>query len=266
MHAHQARAISTGQVSSFVLSFSSKRFLRAIKENAAMNMRKRLLGSGAAVLAVGAMFAAPVAQAASRHTVLANVPKPQAACGNVGSLPAGSWLANKPCGYIVGWAMAGSTFDNHLNSASNFHYGRTYQSGGANFCAWALPSSLGSSTSTVADSCSTATKDSIVHRLAIGRDFDNEPGVGNGTITIPVNASGCAGYYNYFNSSSYGSGYFHDPVGFAPSATSGYRYASNDLNAAMIRSDSGGETTWMFVDRSCIAAQIAGYPLSNTND
>jgi len=236
-----------------------------------MGIRRTLTYVGAGLLAAGTVLAAPTADAAARHTVLSNVPKPEAACQNFGSLPQGSWLANKPCGYIVGTALAGTTFDNHKNSGANFHYGRTYQSGGANFCAWALPSSLGSTISTVADSCSSGTESSIVHRRTIGRDFDNEPGVGNGAPTIPVNASGCTGYYNYFNSSTYGSGSFRDPVGYTLPANGSYRYSSNDLQAAMVRVGTGtgpppAGTTWMFVARSCIAAQLAGYPLSNTND
>lgn len=236
-----------------------------------MTVRKTLMCLGAGMLILGALIAAPVAQAAIRHTVSANVPKPQAACGNIGTLPQGAWLANKSCGYVVGTALAGTTFDNNKNSSSDFHFGRTYQSGGANFCAWILPSSFTSAAQTVADSCSDTTSATIVHRKYIGRDFDNEPHEGNGAPTIPINASGCTGYYNYFDSSTYSSGYLRDPVGYTLPTTGAYRYSTKDSQAAMIRVGSGTGpppegTTWMFVARSCIAAQLVGYPLSNTND
>lgn len=103
-------------------------------------------------------------------------------------------------------------------------------------------------------------------RRTIGRDFDNEPGVGNGTPTVPVNASGCTGYYNYFTDSSYQSGSLRDPVGYTLPTNGAYRYSTNDQQAAMIRAGNGDATTWLFVARSCIEAQLAGYTLSNTND
>jgi len=118
----------------------------------------------------------------------------------------------------------------------------------------------------VADSCSSATSDTIVHRLAIGRDFDNSPHEGNGATTIPVDASSCTGYYNYFIDSSYATGRLRDPVGFTLPAQGAYRFSSRDSGAAMIRVGSGGTTTWLFVPRGCIAGQLAGYPLHNEND
>jgi len=123
-----------------------------------------------------------------------------------------------------------------------------------------------SSLQTVANSCSSTTEEAIRHRRTIGRDFDNEPGVGNGATTIPVNASACTGYYNYFTNSTYRTGRLHDPVGFALPPNGAYRYATNDLGAAMIRVGSDASTTWLFVARSCIASQLVGKTLSNTND
>lgn len=229
--------------------------------------RTKFVAVAISVLGTGAMLAASSAYAANQYVVKANVPKPEAACGNVGTIPQGSWLANKPCGYIVGTALAGTLFDNHENTAANFHYGRARTSGGANFCAWILPGSLDtSSVTTVPDSCSAATKDAIAHRRTIGRDFDNEPHVGNGATTIPIDASACTGYYNYFSDSSYSTGVLHDPVGYPLSSVGAYRFATNDLQAAMVRVGSGDATTWMFVARSCIASQLVGQTLSNTND
>ena len=75
----------------------------------------------------------------------------------------------------------------------------------------------------------------------------------------------CTGYYNYFVDSNYASGSLHDPVGFALPAAGGYRYSTNDLGAAMIRVDALGETIWLFVADSCIAAQLPS-GLNNEND
>lgn len=220
----------------------------------------------AAGLGVAGIIASPVAQAANQYTVNANVPKPSV-CNNSGTIAAGGWLANKPCGYIVGTARAGTRFDVNFSTSSNFHFGRTRDTDGTNFCAWLVPGALNLGTrTTVADSCGTSTSDTVVHRLAIGRDFDNEPHVGNGASTIPVNAAGCTGYYNYFTDSTYATGRLRDAVGFTLPSTGAYRYSSRDSQAAMIRVGTGDSTTWLFVARSCINAQLAGYALHNEND
>ncbi|MGV9351818.1 hypothetical protein ACWDSD_45515, partial [Streptomyces spiralis] len=78
----------------------------------------------------------------NRYTVQANSPKP-AVCNNSGTIPPGTWLQNKPCGYWVGTAMAGSSFDVHQTNPSNYHYGRSL--GNNNICAWIPPGALGSS-------------------------------------------------------------------------------------------------------------------------
>lgn len=222
-----------------------------------------LLGSAGLL---SALIAVPGAQAASIDTVKANVPKPQATCGNTGTLPQGAWLANKPCGYVVGTALAGTRFDNDLNAGRGNHFGRSHQSGGASTCAWTLPGSLTPTGRTTPDSCSSATAARIVHRRDIGRDFDNKPHVGNGAPTIKIDASRCRGFYNYFTDSSYTRGRLHDPVGHPLSAIGAYRYATLDRKAAMIRNSTGAATTWMFVARSCIASQLNGTTLSNAND
>ncbi len=220
----------------------------------------------AAAVGAASTIAIPVAHAANQYTVKSNVPKP-GACNNSGTVVAGGWLANKPCGYIVGTAVAGTRFDVNSTSSTSFHFGRTRSSDGTNFCAWLVPSALNLSSGTpVADSCSTSTSNSIVHRLAIGRDFDNAPHEGNGAVTIPVNASGCTGYYNYVDNSSYNSGHLRDAVGFTLPASGGYRYSSKDRQAAMIRVTDGSGTTWLFVARSCIDAQLAGHQLHNEDD
>ncbi|WP_027344632.1 hypothetical protein [Hamadaea tsunoensis] len=108
-------------------------------------MLKRFAVLIAAVLTVGAAAAHP-AWAVNRHTIIANAPKPAAACGNTGTIPAGTWLQNKPCGYFVGIARAGTSFGVHETTASGYHYGRNY--GSNNFCAWIPPGAVSGPTAT----------------------------------------------------------------------------------------------------------------------
>ncbi|MFK4086292.1 hypothetical protein ACI2LF_19440 [Kribbella sp. NPDC020789] len=205
------------------------------------------------------------AYAVNQYVTKGNVPKP-AACNNSGIIPAGGWLANKSCGYVMGTAIAGTRFDVHTTTPNNFHFGRWRASDGSNFCAFLVPGALDTSSSVpVPASCSDDTSARLSHRRSFGRDFDAAPHTGNGSIIVRINPSGCTGYYNYFVDSTYASGRLHDPVGFALPTTGGYRYSTNDLGASMIRVDALGETIWLFVARSCIAAQLpAG--LNNEND
>ncbi|MFI5731014.1 hypothetical protein ACIA49_12895 [Kribbella sp. NPDC051587] len=223
---------------------------------------RRLLA--ALIVAVLCALASP-AYAVNQYVTKGNVTKP-AACNNSGIMPAGGWLANKSCGYVMGTAIAGTRFDVHTTTANNFHFGRWRAGDGSNFCAFLVPGALDTSSSTsVAASCSDDTSDRLSHRRSFGRDFDAAPHTGNGAIIVRINPSACTGYYNYFVDSNYSSGRLHDAVGFALPTTGGYRYSTNDLGASMIRVDALGETIWLFVARSCIASQLpAG--LNNDND
>lgn len=220
----------------------------------------------AAAIPLGIGDATP-AQAVNQYTVTANSPKPAAACNNHGTVPAGGWLANKPCGYIMGTALAGTRFDVNDTSGSNWHYGRTRGANGKNFCTWLMPAALDlGSRSSVPASCSAETRSTMAHRLSFGRDFDAAPHTGNGAIVVPINPAACPGYYNYFDSSSFDSGTLRDPVGFALPTAGGYRYTSKDGQASVIRvKDASGETIWMFVARSCIESQLPAN-LNNEND
>ncbi len=130
---------------------------------------------------------------------------------------------------------------------------------------WSPARSTPRSSTPVADSCSADTSERLSHRRSFGRDFDAAPHTGNGAIIVRINPAACTGYYNYFVDSTYASGRLHDPVGFALPSTGGYRYSTNDHGAAMIRVDTLGETIWLFVARSCIAAQLPAV-LNNDND
>lgn len=222
-----------------------------------------------AVLAASAVaalaLAAPQAHAANQYTVTGGTPKPEA-CNNHGTIPGGGWVANGPCGYVMGTAVAGSRFDVNDTSDSGFHYGRT-RSGSGNFCAWLTPSSLDLSTQTpVADSCGDDTREALRHRRTFGADFDAAPHTGNGAVIIPLDASACPGYYNYFDDSTYATGTLRDPVGFTLPASGGYRYSSKDRQASMIRVNTADNTIWLWVPRSCIESQLAGHTLNNEND
>jgi hypothetical protein len=228
-------------------------------------MKTRLLGVLTATLSAMIMTA-PAAPAAHQFVTVGNVAKPAAACNNHGTMVAGGWLANKACGYVMGTAIAGTRFDVSVTTGANFHFGRWRAGDGSSFCAWLVPGALNTSHSTtVADTCGSGTSDTLKHRLSFGHDFDVKPHTGNGEIIVKVNPSACAGFYNYFVDSDYRSGRLHDPVGVALPSTAGYRYSTRDNGASMIRADINGETTWMFVARDCIAAQLPP-KLNNDND
>ncbi len=232
-------------------------------------MRFLLLKKSFVALAAGVLLVVggtQSAQAINQYRTIGNVPKPAAACNNHGTIPAGGWLANKPCGYVMGTAIAGTLFDVSTTTATNFHFGRWRAGDGSSFCSYLVPGALDTSHSTpIADSCSSATSDRMVHRRSIGRDFDAAPHTGNGAIIVSINPSACTGYYNYFVDSNFTSGSLHDPVGFALPSTGGYRYSTNDNGASMIRVDALGETIWLFVARSCINSQLPT-TLNNDND
>jgi hypothetical protein len=231
-------------------------------------MRKKLLAAAAATAAAAAatiVLTSQPALAINQYTTTGNVPKP-AVCNNHGTMPAGGWLANKACGYVMGTAMAGTKYDVSSTLSNNFHFGRWRAGDGSNFCAWLVPGALDTSHSTsVADSCGTGTSDAMVHRLSFGHDFDAAPHTGDGAIVVPIDPSACTGYYNYFVDSSFQTGRLHDPLGVPLPSAGGYRYSTRDDGASMIRADVGGETQWFFVARSCIQAQLPAQ-LNNQND
>ncbi|KAF9034325.1 hypothetical protein BJ165DRAFT_1534142 [Panaeolus papilionaceus] len=200
------------------------------------------------------------AWAINEYVTIANAPKP-ATCGNSGVLPSGGWIANKPCGYVMGTAIAGQHFDVVSTESDGYHYGR-YRGTGGNFCTYLIPASLDLSTqvSGIASSCSTTTASTLCDRRAFGIDFDAAPHTGDGAVIVGVNLSACPGFYNYFVDSNFVSGTFQDPVPFNMATTSGagYRYTTRDGVASLVRADvvEWGQTIWFFVPRSCIASQL----------
>jgi hypothetical protein len=201
-----------------------------------------LLAAVAATLAGAGIAGAAVNQ----YTILANSPKPEV-CDNHGTIPAGTWLQNKPCGYFVGTAMSGTSFDVHSSTANNYHYGRSH--GNNNLCAWIPPAALSDTpTGTAAESCSAAIEDAIGHRRAFGRDFNAGPHEATDGSAISVDPS-CQTYFNYYTSSSYDTGALRDPAGTA-AAEVRYRFTTNGANPAMVvRDDARG---WVFMDRDCV--------------
>ncbi|MFF1359583.1 hypothetical protein [Streptomyces sp. NPDC058297] len=195
----------------------------------------------------------------NRYTVQPNSPKP-AACNNSGTIPAGTWMQNKVCGYWVGTAMAGSSFDVHQTAASNYHYGRSL--GGNNICGWIPPGALGSSpTASVAESCSDATKDNISHRRTIGYNFNAAAHAATDGTAITVNPA-CTAYYNYYTTSAYSDGSLRDVAG-NPGSTVMYRFTTNGSNPAVVVRDSA--IGWIFLSRSCVT-DWRGITFYNDND
>ncbi|MGW3765788.1 hypothetical protein [Streptomyces sp. NPDC005131] len=195
----------------------------------------------------------------NRYTVQPNSPKP-AACNNSGTIPAGTRMQNKVCGYWVGTAMAGSSFDVHQTAASNYHYGRSW--GGNNICGWIPSGALGSSpTASVAESCSDATKDDISHRRTIGYNFNAAAHAATDGTAITVNPA-CTAYYNYYTTSTYSDGSLRDVAG-NPGSTVMYRFTTNGSNPAIVVRDSA--IGWIFLSRSCVT-DWRGITFYNDND
>ncbi|KAK0544010.1 hypothetical protein OC846_006209 [Tilletia horrida] len=222
-----------------------------------------------ASLAALVLAALPAAQAINQYPTIGNVGKP-AHCGNSGTLPQGSWIISKTCGYVIGTAVAGSKFDVSSTDSNGFHWGRFRSPNGQNFCAVILPGSLDTAhPTTVADSCSSATQQAMCDsRYTFGKNFDAAPHTGDGATQWNVDLSGCTGYFNYFVSSSFDSGNLRDPVGVGLPTSGGYRYTTLDGQAAMVHAnlDAYGGNTWFFVPYSCIAAQVQQHPLDNSPD
>ncbi len=223
------------------------------------SVRRIPLVLGAAALLLGAAAPAAQAQTVNRYTIQANSPKP-AACNNSGTIAPGTWIQNKVCGYFVGTAMAGSSFDVQETASSDYHFGRNY--GNNNLCGWIPPGALSSSpTGTATASCSDATRSAMAHRLTVGHDFNAVAHDATDGTAITVNP-GCGAFYNYFTASSYDSGSLRDAAG-TPSSTVQYRYTTNTSSPAMVVRDSA--LGWVFMSRSCVT-DWRGITFHNDND
>lgn len=228
-----------------------------------MNWRRGLRPLAAALVAVLAtittvMTTGGAASAVNRYTIIYNAPKP-AVCNNYGTIPAGTWLQNKPCGYFVGTARGGTSYDVHETTPSNYHYGRNY--GNNNFCAWIPPGALSGPTATgLPASCGAQVRENLFHRRTFGYNFNAPAHAATDGSAIKVNP-GCAAYYNYFNSSYFTSGSLHDFAGY-PQATVYYRYTANGGGGMVVRDSSLG---WIFLSVSCVTSWN-GIGFYNDND
>jgi hypothetical protein len=210
--------------------------------------RTRAVTAAVAVAAAFALvlaIAQPASASVNRYTIMANSPKP-AACNNSGTIAAGTWLQNKICGYWIGTAMAGWSFDVHSTASDNYHYGRIH--GDDNLCAWIPPGALSSNPTGTADaSCSTDTQNSISHRRTVGYNFNAAAHEATDGSPISVNPA-CGAYYNYYTSSSYDTGTLRDYAG-TPSASVQYRFTANGGTAIVVRDSNLG---WVFMGLSCV--------------
>lgn len=127
-------------------------------------------------------------------------------------------------------------------------------------CGWAMPGSMGSFVGSVADSCSTATEDTLSHRLTVGRDY-NAPAHATGDGTASPADPACTLYDNYFYGTDFTSngGHWADAAGNA-SGTVMYRFTTRDGQAAVVRDPVLG---WGFLPIGCVTRPAALY---NDND
>jgi len=221
-------------------------------------MLKRVLTAIAAGAAIAMAVSGP-ALAVNRYTITANSPKP-AACNNSGTIPAGTWLQNKPCGYFVGIARAGTSFDVHETTGSGYHYGRSY--GNNNFCAWIPPGAVSGPTATgLAASCGSGVRDGLAHRRTFGYNFNAAAHEAQDGSTISVTA-GCAAYYNYYTSSQFTGGALRDYAGGGSQSTVQYRYTANGGGAMAVRDAVLG---WVFLSPGCVTSWNA-VVFHNDND
>lgn len=174
----------------------------------------------------------------------------------------GSWITNKPGGYYLGRAPAGSEF-NVMGSRSD-RYGRDWPYGRAvaiNMCGWVLPDALGSRVATGTDSCSARTRDDLSHRRSFGKNFNARPHRKNTGTDAPVGS--CRFYYNYFQGSDFSKSGGH--WAWSPGSTAGgtvkYRFTTLDGKAAVVLHPVMG---WGFIARGCV--NTSEIQLNNIND
>lgn len=223
---------------------------------------------GFAMVGALALAIASPGATAQRHLVRADAPRP-AMCGETGTTPPGAWLLNRPCGYYLGMARAGWSFDAQEGGGGNFSFGRIH--GGDDFCAWLVPEALRPEYIDVRDGCSAATRAALMHRRTFGRQFDAAPGAGAGGSPAKVDAE-CRPYFNYFDSSEFAGGSLRDPVdawlGDPKWAALGvdqvlYSYTTRDGRAMVVRHP---EVGWVFVDRACFVEAVGPWTFHEEDD
>jgi hypothetical protein len=176
----------------------------------------------------------------------------------------GTWVVNKPNGYYLGFASAGSSFELAFTSASGWHYGRVH--GFIDLCGWIVPDAIKLSAPHQATppSCSAASRNAHVHRLSLGKNFNLAPhvhgGAGDGTHVAVRHP--CNFHRNYFRGSSLHGG--HWSAGLTVSGKVFYRFTTRFPStnpAAVVRAEGLG---WGFIPLSHITALPPH--LSNAND
>jgi hypothetical protein len=214
---------------------------------------KRALVAAAFVLAVGP------AQATNDKHPVQNAPAPSTGVPIVGG---GSYIQNKPNGYYIGRAMAGTHFG-HAWSAStttgNHHWGRAIHT--VNMCGWVVPGSLSPAFEAWGNNCSQATADFLRCRRTIGRDFNGASHVGPYPGTW-IGAGNCPHYKNYYYGTDfpYNGGNWKDYSGQTTAGGVYYRYTTPDGGARVVFDNNHG---WGFVPSTCLGTSS---PVYNDND
>lgn len=224
-----------------------------------MTSRLALVVAGFALLMVQSV---PDAHAVvNRFTVKDSSRKPAECAGtNEGTIRPGTWLTNKQCGYYLGRAMPGTSFDSHYTDSRWRRFGRSW--GNNNFCAWIHRGALHEAPVGHAErSCSDVTRARISHRLSFGRDFNAPPHRATGGSSVSVNP-GCGFYLNYFTSSFFDVGNLRDFVSRGLTHVS-YRFSSK--NRAVIVAHSPALDQWGFMSRSCVT-DWRGVQFNNQDD
>ena len=195
-----------------------------------------------------------VAHAGNLHSVV-TAPSPSTGQPIAGG---GTWIVNTPSGYYLGRVLPGGQFDNEANSANSWHYGRAVT--GINMCGWAMPGSLGADLGTVPDSCSSATRATLSHRLYVGRDYNAPAHQATDGTPAPANTN-CTLYLNYFHGTDFttNGGHWATPAG-APGASIRYRFTTRDGQAVVVRDSTHG---WGFLPIGCLTRPTQLY---NDND
>lgn len=221
------------------------------------------------LLVTSTVFALLLAQSATgaqalvnRFTVKDSSPKPAECAGTrEGTIRPGTWLTNKQCGYYLGRAMPGSSFDSHYTDSGWRRFGRSW--GNNNFCAWIHRGALHEPpVGQAQESCSDATRERISHRLSFGRDFNAPPHQATGGSSVSVD-SGCGFYLNYFTSSIFDGGSLRNLVSTGGLTRVSYRFSSK--NRAVIVAHNPALDQWGYMSRSCVT-DWRGIQFNNDDD
>ena len=164
----------------------------------------------------------------------------------------GSWITNKPSGYYVGRAMAGTRFSLIPGRGRTWHYGRA--TGTADLCGWVMPGSLGTKGAPSPGSCPDATAERLSHRTSIGRDYNAKAhAMQTGTKVSATDSPSCTFHYNYFHGTDFAhganAGHWANPAGQMTSGFVLYRFTTLDGGAVVARDPVHG---WGFAPASCV--------------